>query len=155
MLAEDIRFNETTTKFLREAHLHPQPRIAEGQLLVHLGVKTAIDISDGLISDMTHICEQSHVGAQLKVEDLPLHSLTIEAFQEEALDLALTGGEDYELLFTADTELIKQVEKETGCPVTVIGEVISGDSTTVTLLDRAGKPVSQKQKGWDHFSSAS
>ena len=152
MLAENLKFNSATTALFRDAHLRPQPRVPEGKLLVSQGVHAAIDMSDGLISDMAHLCEQSHVGALLNVNELPIHPMMRAAFQEEALDLALSGGEDYELLFTAEKDIIERVKQQMDCPTTIVGECTSDEPGTVTLLDKDGKPFPWEQKGWDHFS---
>jgi len=155
MLRENLLFDSATTAFLREAHTHPEPRLSEGQLLVTLGVQTAIDISDGLISDMAHVCEESGVGARLNTDELPIHSLVQSAFPNKAIGFALSGGEDYELLFTAGRETIARVKQQMRCPTTVIGEVTHSMPEKVMLVNREGKPVLREQKGWDHFSRAS
>ena len=152
MLAEKLQFDAETAQFLRKAHLHPQPRVTEGQLLATVGVRAAIDISDGLVSDMTHICEASHVGAHLNAPKLPIHPLTKAAFKDKALHLALSGGEDYELLFTADTETMKVLQQRTDCPITVIGEVVANESKGITIVDEKGDVLCWDQKGWDHFA---
>ncbi|MDT9587223.1 MAG: thiamine-phosphate kinase [Candidatus Arsenophonus melophagi] len=93
--------NEKDRNFLINRHLRPQPRIFQGKALHHL-VSSAIDISDGLISDLGHILEMSGCGAQIKLDFLPLSSsLLRQATPDQALTWALSGGEDYELCFTA------------------------------------------------------
>ncbi len=152
MLTQQLQFDNEATHSLRNAFLHPYPRVAEGQLLVEQGVKTAIDISDGLIADLTHICEQSQVGAQVEVDRVPIHPVAEASFGVKSLELALSGGEDYELLFTASTETINKVETAVSCPITVIGEITADNIGTVTLVDRQGNPVNLGKKGWEHFS---
>ena len=66
--------------------------------------------------------------------------------------MALSGGEDYELLFTASEEIIDRVKGVISCPVTVIGEVVPGETGKVILLDSEGNRVSLPEKGWEHFS---
>ena len=78
------------------------------------GVKAAIDISDGLISDLTHICKASQVGAQIEVDRVPVQASVKANFGDRALELALSGGEDYELLFTASAEIIDKVTVNIG-----------------------------------------
>jgi thiamine-monophosphate kinase len=152
MLSEDISFGFETARFLTRAHSRPQPRVAEGQILASSGVRAAIDISDGLLLDLGHICEASQVGATVQADRLPIHSMTRAAFEEEALNLALAGGEDYELLFTADQQTIEAIQERIACPTTIIGEITSGGSKEVTVVDEKGYPLSPSQKGWDHFS---
>jgi thiamine-monophosphate kinase len=137
--------------YLKKAYLQPQPRIAQGQALVRHGVRAAIDISDGLVADLGHVCAASKVGATVRVNAVPIHPSVREALGNDALRLALTGGEDYELLFTASEQTVREVEASLGadCPVTVIGEVTDG--TSVVLLGEDGKPYHIDGLGWDHF----
>jgi thiamine-monophosphate kinase len=134
---------------LKNAFLHPTPHIAEGLLLVEQGVKTAIDISDGLVADLGQICKASKVGARIEVERVPVELAVKTAFGERALELALSGGEDYELLFTASAEIVDKVKKAASCPVTAIGEITAGKG--VTLVDKEGNPFALKKVGWEHF----
>ena len=151
MLTGNLRFNAETTALLRKAHLQPQPRIPEGQLLVKQGVRAAIDISDGLVADLGHVCAASKVRATVRVNAVPIHPQMQEAFGKDALDMTLTGGEDYELLFMAGEQIIEKVRAAIGadCPVTVIGEITGG--TGVVLLGGDGKPYHINGLGWDHF----
>ena len=152
MLTQQLQFDNEATHSLRNAFLRPYPRVAEGQILVELGVKAAIDISDGLIADLTHICEQSQVGAQVEVDRVPIHPVAKTSFGVKSLELALSGGEDYELLFTASAETINRAKTAAACPITVIGEITADNIGAVTLVDRQGNPVNLGKKGWEHFS---
>ncbi len=151
VLRGDLRLRSGSGDSLRRAHLQPQPRVAEGQALVRGGVRAAIDISDGLVADLSHVCAASRVGAHLRLGDLPVHPQVREALGEKAADLALSGGEDYELLFTAADRVVQEVKKALDgvCPVTAIGEVTEG--TRVGLLGGDGKPYYIYDRGWDHF----
>jgi len=151
MLRAGLEFDSETTAFLREAHLRPRPRVAEGQILVQNGVRAAIDISDGLVSDLAHISKASHVGAKVWVHRLPIHPLVSAAFKEESLGLALSGGEDYELLFTAKSDVIERVKGLMPSPVTVIGEILSGEPGQVTLYNERGQVVEWNEQGWEHL----
>lgn len=153
MLKSGRKLDAKTTDFFREAHLRPCPRVAEAQILVQHGVRAAIDLSDGLLSDLTHICKASRVGAKLWIDKLPVHALLKSAFKKESLRLALSGGEDYELLFTARGKVIDKLAEIMSSPVTVIGEIVSDDRGQITLLDGQGKAVKWDEKGWDHFKS--
>jgi thiamine-monophosphate kinase len=153
MLKSGRKLDAKTTDFFREAHLRPCPRVAEAQILVQHGVRAAIDLSDGLLSDLTHICQSSRVGAKLWIDKLPIHALLKSAFKKESLRLALSGGEDYELLFTARGKIIDKLAEIMSSPVTVIGEIVSDDRGQITLLDGQGKAVKWDEKGWDHFKS--
>ncbi len=153
MLNKKLQFDPEATASLREAFLHPYPRIAEGQVLIDQGVKTAIDISDGLISDLTHICKASQVGAQIEVDQVPIQPAVKANFGNRALKLALSGGEDYELLFTASTEVIDKVRMATSCPITVIGEITADKPGEVSLVDGKGNPFYLPKAGWEHFTA--
>jgi thiamine-monophosphate kinase len=151
MLKSGLRFDAETTDFLRNAHFRPCPRVAEGQVLVQSGVKAAIDISDGLVSDLTHICKASSVGAEVRVPSLPIHPLVKAAYKEESLKLAISGGEDYELLFTARGDVIERIKALISVSVTVIGEIVSEEPGQVTLYDAQGKVIDWSLGGWNHF----
>ena len=150
MLTKKLQFDPQATACLDRAFLHPYPRIAEGQLLVDQGVKTAIDLSDGLISDLNQICKSSQVSARVEIDRVPIEPIVKAQFSEKALELALSGGEDYELLFTARAEVIDKVKRAASCPITVIGEIVAGKEG-VTLVDSQGNPFNLGKAGWEHF----
>ena len=151
MLASGLEFEPGTDAYFRKAHFRPYPRIAEGRILVQQGVKTAIDLSDGLVSDLTHIARASNVGAKVYIQNLPVHPLVKTAFSTEVSSLALSGGEDYELLFTAKSYVINRVKTLIKVPVTVIGEVTSDEPGYVKLIDEKGSDIEWSQYGWEHF----
>ena len=153
MLKQKLSFDAETTQLLREAHLTPMPRIDEGQILLHRGVKSAIDISDGLLADLTHICQASKVSARINENSVPIHPALKKNFKSDCLQLALSGGEDYELLFTASSQIINRLRKTMPCPVTVIGEITEGETGQVTLIDADGKIIPWEKAGWEHFKS--
>jgi len=152
MMTDHLKFNLGATSALRNAHLKPNPRVAEGQLLVAKGVKAGMDISDGLVGDLTHICEMSLVGARINIDSIPVSPVTRECFREKALGLALSGGEDYELLFTAPDSTVNKVKKTLDCPVTVIGEITAAKKGRVILVNDNGDEIDLTKRGWDHFA---
>ena len=149
MFSRDLEFDPETKAFLRNAHLQPQPRVAEGRLLAKKGVRAAIDISDGLVADLGHLCEASGVGATLEIERIPVHPKVRAAFPEEYLDFALAGGEDYELLFTACERIIDDIRTVADFPISVVGEITREKG--INLLDKEGKPFPVVKRGWEHF----
>ncbi len=153
VLAGNIQLDTGAADLLKNAFLRPRPRIAEGQLLVDHGVRAAIDISDGLLSDLAHVCRSSGVGSRIEADGVPVHPAVKAGFGDRALELALSGGEDYELLFTASPGVIEQVKKAASCPITVIGEITADNIGEVAVVDSLGKPLSLSKKGWEHFSS--
>jgi len=128
------------------AHLYPQPRVAQGLALVRRGLAHAgIDLSDGLSTDLHHLCEESGVAAE--VDAGALH-VAAGATLAQALD----GGEDYELLFSAAPQT-RVPRILAGVPVTRIGRVVRRRAGTpvVTLLGTDG-PRTLASRGWEHFS---
>mgnify|MGYP001226953222 CR=1 FL=1 len=153
MLDKKLGYSPEAADTLRAAFLHPCPRIKEGQLLVEQGVKTAIDISDGLISDLNHICKASQAGARIEIDRVPIHPLVKTNLGDRALELALSGGEDYELLFTASPEVVEKVKKAASCPITIIGEITADKPGEIALIDSKGNPFSLNKTGWEHFTT--
>ena len=125
-------------------HLDPHPRLAQGVALRKLA-SSAIDLSDGLSTDLTHLCEESRVAAQIDPALLPIHP-------GASLHYALHGGDDYELLFTAapSTRIPKRIA---GVPITRIGRMVPARPSRplITLLMQDG-PQRLKAQGWEHFS---
>ncbi len=150
MLLNRIKLDEETSAVLREAHLKPNPRVDEGYALVRCGVRAAIDISDGLVSDLEKLCKSSGVGASIYLSQVPVHPMVAASFGDDAMMLAMSGGEDYELLFTASRDTIDRVKTEILCPVTAIGEITAEPG--VKVLDEAGDEVNMGAGGWDHFA---
>jgi thiamine-monophosphate kinase len=143
---------------LGQAHLRPRPRLAQGQKLLAAGVRCAMDISDGLVSDLQRVCQASGVAARLEAECVPVHAMVSRAMPEEALPLALGGGEDYELLFTAPTALMKEVLGQLPGGATAVGQIVpvsgSGQGAGplgLVELRRRGRPMELASGGWDHF----
>lgn len=129
-------------------HFFPEPRIEVGRILRERGLASAmIDTSDGLSTDLAHICEESGVGAELRAEAIPRASVGRPS-REVDLQLALHGGEDYELLFTASPRkrIPSQIAK---VPVTCIGKITRGGK--IFLTSGSGVNSELKAQGWEHF----
>lgn len=125
-------------------HFYPEPRLAAGQFLRAKKLASAmIDISDGLSTDLGHICEESKTGALVYAESLPA------AADKDGLTFALHGGDEYELLFTArpDRRIPRQIA---GVPVTRIGEIVRGRQ--LRLAGANGKTQILRPAGWEHFA---
>ncbi|HEX9972136.1 MAG TPA: AIR synthase-related protein, partial [bacterium] len=144
---------------LVQKHLQPIPRIAAGQRIAQSGFATAmIDVSDGIASDLNHICVMSGVGAELYQEKIPLpdgiHKVA-SVTGKSALYLSLHCGEDYELLFTIRPEtpaaIIHSIAQETGIAITEIGKILPKESG-YQLIDLNERRVPIQPKGWDHFN---
>lgn len=145
---EDVFTSQAMTKLN-----YPKPRVLAGQALREYA-SAAIDLSDGLIADLQHICKASGVGANIVVDALPLSNVMRDTLeQEEAIELALSGGDDYELLFTVAED--NKVGMETslshaGINITCIGQINASEKITTTLNN---KPVSISTSGFEHFSN--
>jgi len=129
---------------------YPEPRLGVGRALRRRGGVTAcIDVSDGLSTDLGHLCEESGVGAEVWAEALPVHAL---ARGPEALRLALHGGEDYELLFTAAAGT-RVPGRIAGVAVTRVGEVVAarGRGPRVVLVGADGGRTELEVGGWEHL----
>lgn len=139
--------------FLVSRQLDPQPRVAAGVALADAELATAmIDVSDGVLADLGHICELSGVGARLELGDLPLSEEYLAFCGDDPYALALTGGEDYELLFCIkkeQREAVAQLLHELGLRFSVFGEVVAGNS--VELVTPEGETYRPGAKGFDHF----
>jgi len=138
-------------------HLFPEPRLAVGQALLRRRLATAaIDISDGLSTDLAHICRASKVRAEIEEALLPIHALAKQFASAKALHAALHGGEDYELLFAASPS-VRVPRRIAGVPITRIGLLKARNSRQpfITLIDANGGRRPLEPAGWEHFSSRS
>ncbi len=133
----------------------PTPRVKLGQALRGLAT-SAIDISDGLLADLGHICKLSKVAATVELESIPVSSIAAKHLgSKEGLTAVVAGGDDYELCFTAPQnarESIAELTDMLGIPLTRIGKIVKGSG--VTLLDEAGRTVSPDIRGYDNFPPA-
>lgn len=131
----------------------PEPRVAAGRALRGLA-SACIDVSDGLLADLGHVCEASGVGAEIDASALPLSDAITAAFTRALCrDFALTGGDDYELCLTlppAREAQLAAITAKADCRITRIGRIVGG--TGVRVLDADGKPVATGTSGWEHFS---
>lgn len=150
MLSKKLKIDGVSVE-LAQAFLRPVPRVTEGRRLVNNGIKSAIDISDGLVSDLRHICRASQVGARIDAAKLPISPVVSQIFGEKALELALSGGEDYELLFTGKMEAIENTSKQAGCRVTVVGEITADHPGKVAVYGPDDKSMDIERLGWEHF----
>lgn len=131
----------------------PEPRVAFGPTLRGLA-SAMIDVSDGLLADLGHICETSHVGAEIDFDRVPLSpaAARLVAATPALAETVVTGGDDYELLFTAPDsarESIAATAARLGVPVARVGRTVEG--AVVRLSDAAGRPIRPGRAGWRHF----
>ena len=130
----------------------PKPQVLAGQAIRDYA-SAAIDLSDGLVADLRHICQASKVGANIVLEDLPLSFELIDSVGvEQAIELALSGGDDYELLFTVSEDNKVGVEtalSNCGVTATCIGQ-LNGNNVITTTVNN--KPVVLRNEGFEHFT---
>jgi thiamine-monophosphate kinase len=139
--------------FLADRYRLPRPRLQLGQALVG-AARAMMDISDGLVADLGHICETSAVGAVVEAARLPLSPAARAAVTADASRLmaALSAGDDYELLFTAPAEAaagVAGIAREVGVPVTAVGRIERGKG--VRVIDEKGAAVCVTDAGYRHF----
>jgi thiamine-monophosphate kinase len=142
---------------LMSRHERPVARVGEGQTLAGAGATAMIDLSDGLALDLARVCEDSEVGARVQVPDLPLAPGLVdlaEATGDEPFDLALHGGEDYELLAALPPDSVDGARRDLmdryHTRLTTIGEITEGPGVVAVRGDRES-PL--EAKGWDHFAA--
>ncbi len=130
-------------------HVRPQPRIDAGRAAIDAGVRCAIDISDGLVQDLGHVCEASGVGATVELARVPLDTALVKAYAAEARMLAAAGGEDYELILVAPEDVLAAAGAALGADLATVGRITEGRG--VRLLDENGHEVDIAAGGWDHL----
>ena len=140
-----------------EDRLHrPSPRVALGKTLLGIA-SAAIDISDGLVADLGHICERSRLSAVIERDLLPLASSLLSVRADLRDQCSLSGGDDYELCFTASVAARAEIEiagAKCGVAVTRIGAMkIFDPNQLVKVIDEYGQDVSPKKSGYDHFAA--
>jgi thiamine-monophosphate kinase len=152
-LVDQPTFAEAAKLTLLERLNRPTPRVAQG-LAMRGRASACIDVSDGLLADLGHVCAASGVGADIDVDNLPSSTALLDASDvptRRAFQLA--GGDDYELCFTAPetiaAELLGDLARS-GCAATRIGRIVV--ETGVRARDGAGDPVALPQAGWEHFA---
>ena len=143
----------TARDFLVNRLNRPTPRVAAG-LALRGRASACIDVSDGLLADLGHLCTASGVGAEIDAALLPCSPALLGAFDEAAVrDFALTGGDDYELCFTVPAARMDEVRDDLaklGCGATRIGRIVAGEGVRVRGAD--GEWLEPARSGWDHFA---
>ena len=122
-------------------------------------MNAAIDVSDGLVADLGHICEMSGLSALIEAPSVPLSTAARAAVarRPSRIETILSGGDDYEILFTAlpnSTDALMELSRVLDVPITVIGQMHSpsqGAQGKVTVLDERGRRLDFDREGWTHF----
>jgi thiamine-monophosphate kinase len=149
--------DDTTAQAVKARFLSPSARLAIGQEVAARGLATAmIDVSDGLLQDLGHLCEGSHVGAVVEAPTLPLSAGYRALLGDQDWSLALTGGEDYELLFSAAAEhraAVEALTQRNDCTITRIGRIIP-QAEGLRVHGPDGTVYTPTHGGYDHFRQA-
>ena len=151
------RISRAVLKRLVNKHLDPEPRVTLGQALAANGmVQTAIDVSDGIATDLAHICKNSRVGAEVRAREVPVSRAlkrTSGILGISPLNLALTGGEDFELLWTVsqknESEVRKIAAKILGYRPFRIGKIVQGDRV-ILKTSQGAKDITYQ--GYEHYT---
>lgn len=144
--------------FLADRYRLPQPRVALGPRLIGIASAT-IDVSDGLVADLHHLCEVARLDAVVEAARVPLSpaALAVTILDPALLASVLSGGDDYEILFTAPAAAageIAALAASLGVRITSIGDIAApatGNAPQVTVVDAAGRPIALGAEGWSHF----
>ena len=140
---------------LADRYRVPRPRVTLGPRLIGVA-HAAMDVSDGLVGDLRHICRASGLGAEIEAVRVPLsdHAKAVLAREPGRLHALLTGGDDYEILFAAPElreGVLASLSREAGVPVTCIGRMVAGND--VVVRDAAGRAMEMGQGGYQHFGA--
>jgi thiamine-monophosphate kinase len=153
LLQEGVVSGERATARLIDAQQRPQPRLAVGHEAIELGVRCAIDVSDGLLQDLGHVAQASGVSIRIEATRLPISSELEAVFPGRAAGMALTGGEDYELVLIGAQPIIERLLRSGEVPITEIGEVMAKPAGKVAVVDESGREIPYDLPGWDHLRS--
>lgn len=142
----------TGNYFINRYHL-PEPRTLVGMHIARVAT-ASVDVSDGLVADVGHICENSGVAAIIRAGSVPLSRGAKKLVREKKVDIAelISHGDDYEIAFTAakvKTPIVYELAKFAGVQITQVGEIVSGKG--VWVVDAKGRPVSLPKSGYKHF----
>lgn len=153
ILKQDVRSQAAWAAAALRAHCYPEPQLRLGRFLARYRLASAlIDLSDGLSTDLGRLCRASGTGARIWAERIPIPRIgrARPARQLNPLQLALHGGEDYQLLFTVPAAKVSRIPSDFhGVPLFQIGEIQR--SRKILLLHPAGKPEELHPGGYDHF----
>ena len=136
------------------SHFKPEPQIALGRAILDFNITTCTDISDGLIRDLSNICDSSNVSSIVNIDKIPTDVNLKSIFPNDWIELCLSGGEDYQLLFTGTKNKISKIQKHTSSKLTIIGQITKRSDPKISLIDNENNTIKFSQKGWDHFKES-
>jgi len=143
-----IQYNFDEDKSLINKFLIPNPRIDIGKKIVNYAT-SIIDISDGLLADLSHICKNSNVGAEVYIRDIPFSKGAQNYIASNIFDhiSLISGGDDYELLYTIDPKDINKIDNNS----TIIGKIIDSEGLRLFSINNKLLDTSEKPMGYKHF----
>ncbi len=152
-----LGLNHTKDEYLLQRHFFPSPRVKLGQILLKNNIsQCAIDVSDGLLSDINDICQSSKLSAEIFEDKIPFSPSAqkfIKNNQVKTLDL-ISGGDDYELVFSVKStklDLVKKLSHELKINLTCIGKFVKSDKKhSIKLINKSGKKIRIKKFGYEH-----
>ncbi|GAB1255789.1 thiamine-phosphate kinase [Aurantivibrio plasticivorans] len=151
VIKQELQVGKSAFNYFMGHYYRPTPRLKEGVMLRDLA-SAAVDISDGLMAELGHICTASGVGAEIRWEDVPVsEALNKLATEEQVVKWALTGGDDYELCFTVPENNVRQLEHLIAMnkiDATEVGVITGGRDV---LCKNQGRVMSVSQSGFQHF----
>lgn len=153
-LCQELNFTSTEKSYLLNRHFYPEPRINLGQKLIeHKLSNCAIDISDGILADLEHICNSSKVSAQIYLDKIPTFFTKKLAYSKHSN--LISRGDDYELIFTADAQnfdKIMQLQQEINLQISHIGQISQSKNNKIELFDNSSqkKLIKKQQTGYEH-----
>jgi thiamine-monophosphate kinase len=146
------KFTKKDEKYFLNRHFFPTPRLNLGQYLIKNNLSNcAIDISDGLLSDLNHICKNSNLSAEIYLEKIPFSAKNLSLAEKLKL---ISAGDDYELIFTVDCKNQKKIisaAKKLNLKLTCIGKLQKKSQEKLILLDENFKKIKLKKLGYEHF----
>lgn len=153
VIKQELEVGKSAFSYFMDHYYRPEPQVKVAQALVGVA-ESAIDISDGLVADLNHICEQSVVGAQIHLERIPLSEPVSKLVPfEKGVQWALSGGDDYQLCFTVPPSRMKQLEvlvDQKRIEAVHIGQITKGSGVTCLYN---GEEVLLNSQGYQHFDS--
>ncbi len=150
-MLQDERADCEDARALAGRHVRPRPRVDAGKAAVAAGVRCGIDVSDGFVQDLGHICAASGSGAIVRVDDVPADPALTALFPDDARTLVCTGGEDYELVLVGPHAAIDATSAALAAPLRIVGEITDDPEHRVRVIDGGGNEVSFEEDGWDHL----
>lgn len=153
VIKNELKVGKAAFSYFMSRYYRPVPKLSEGQALLGIA-SAAIDISDGLMADLGHICKASGVGAKIEMDRMPVsEALSKLASREQVIEWVLSGGDDYQLCFTVPEAQVLQVEQlvqQNKLTAIAVGQIVKGDGVTCT---HKGRTLVMDKTGYQHFDN--